>query len=106
MPPQNLVNVMDLSALLQIAQIVAYLLGAAFFVMMLRADIRVLRHDMASLTFRQDALSEAFSQLTNILTKVAVQDTRIASIEEDIRELRHGRGFIKGDHGVDGEYAR
>lgn len=63
--------------------------------MMLKADIRILRHDMANLTVRQDALNEAFQQLTGILTQVAVQDTRIKAIEDDIRELRHGKGYIK-----------
>ena len=25
------------------------------------------------------------------------------SVEQDVRELRHGRGFIHGDRGIDGE---
>lgn len=94
MQPQTQVTVMDLSSLLQIAQIIAYLLGAAFFVMMLRADIRVLRHDMATMKLRQDALNEQMTMMTSVLTKVAVQDNRISAIEEDIRGLRHGDGYI------------
>ena len=85
---------MDLSTALSIAQIVAYLVGAAFFIIMLRADIRILRHDMASLKLRQDAVNETLSQLTTVLTKVAVQDTRITAVEEDMRELRHGDGYV------------
>jgi hypothetical protein len=26
------------------------------------------------------------------------------SVEQDVRELRHGRGFIRGERGIDGEY--
>ena len=85
---------LETSTTLQIIQIAAYLLGVAFFVIMLRADIRILRHDMATLQVRQDALNEAFAGLTSVLTQVAVQDTRIKSIEDDIRELRHGKGYI------------
>lgn len=85
---------MDITIILQISQVVAYLVGAAIFILMMRADIRVLRHDMASMRVRQDALNEAFSQLTTILTTVAVQDTRINRIETDINELRHGNGYI------------
>jgi hypothetical protein len=85
---------MDLSAALQIAQVAAYVVGAAIFVLMLRADIRVLRHDMASMKLRQDALNEAFTSLTTILTQVAVQDNRINRIESDVSELRHGDGYI------------
>lgn len=86
---------MDLNSLLQIAQIIAYILGAAFFVMMLRADIRILRHDMANMKVRQDALNEAFTQLTSVLTQVAVQDARINAIERSVEELRHGDGLIE-----------
>ena len=85
---------MDLNTTLPVGQIAAYLLGAAVFVIMLKADIRILRHDMATMKVRQDALNEAFSQLTNVLTQVAVQDMRIKSIEDDIKELRHGDGWI------------
>lgn len=88
---------MNLSTILQIAQIAAYILGAAIFVAMLKADIRILRHDMRNLSVRQDALAEGFKSLTDILTKVAVQDQRIKAIEDDVRELRHGRGYILSD---------
>ncbi len=49
--------------------------------------------------------------MAGILTKMAVAetrldnaDTRIARIEADIRDLRKGVGWVKGHHGVDGEY--
>lgn len=80
--------------MLQIMQIVAYLLGVAFFVIMLKADIRIIRHDLSNLKIRQDALNEAFQQLTTVLSQVAVQSQRLTAIEEDIRELRHGNGYI------------
>ena len=83
-----------LPEVLQIVQIAAYLIGAAIFVAMLKADIRVLRHDVRNLSLRQDALNEAFKQLTEILTTVATQDIRIKAIEDDIRELKHGRGYV------------
>ena len=84
----------DVSVLLQIGQLVAYLVVAAIFIAMLKADIKILRHDMKNLSVRQDALNEGFTQLTQILTKMAVQEMRINGIEDDIRELRHGQGFI------------
>jgi hypothetical protein len=83
-----------LPEIIQVVQLAAYLIGAAIFVAMLKADIRILRHDVRNLSIRQDALNDAFSQLTNVLTQVAVQDARIKAIEDDVRELRHGDGFI------------
>lgn len=88
---------MDLSSALQVVQIVAYLFGAAIFVIMLKADIRVLRHDMNNLTVRQEAMNTSFLQLTEVLRQVAVQDQRIKSIEDDIKELRHGKGYVRDD---------
>ncbi len=88
---------MDLNSILQVGQILAYLVGIAIFIIMLKADIRILRHDMAAITLRQNILNEAFSQLTSILTTIARQDERIKATEDDIRDLRHGRGLIITD---------
>lgn len=92
---------LDTGTTLQIVQVIMYLVGVVYFVAMIKADIRVVRHDMAALKSRQDILNDAFMQLTTILTKVAVQDQRIAGIEEDIREIKHGKGFVTA---LAGEY--
>lgn len=77
-----------------IIQIVAFLgAGLAMFFAM-RADIRVIRHDLGNLKQRQNDLNEAFTQLGKILTQVAVQDQRIVAIEKTVDELRHGQGFV------------
>jgi hypothetical protein len=34
------------------------------------------------------------SKVGDILIKMAVQNTRLERLEEDVRELRHGQGFI------------
>lgn len=88
---------MDLSTTLQVAQLGAYLVIGTVFVVMIKSDIRVVRHDMKNLHTRQDALNLGFTQLTTILTQVAVQDQRIKAIEDDIRELRHGKGYVRDD---------
>lgn len=77
--------------LLQIMVIVG---GGLWVFFALRADVRVVKHDMANMKQRQDDLNEAFTQLGKILTQVAVQDQRIIAIERTVEELRHGQGFI------------
>ena len=49
--------------------------------------------------------------LNNVLIKIAEMrgehkglDSRVSGVERDIRELRHGRGFIQGSRGIDREY--
>lgn len=61
----------------------------------LRNDIRSLRTDIDQIKDNQKSLAEAFAQLGSILTKVAVQDTRIQMIEKKLDELSHGQGFVK-----------
>lgn len=82
-------------------QIVVIIGGGMWIFMSLRADVRVVRHDMNNLKERQAVLNEAFTQLSSILQKVAVQDERIGQqgsridrLESTVDELRHGQGFI------------
>lgn len=66
----------------------------AFF-LALRNDINSLKGDINHIKENQKSLQEAFTQLGNILTKVAVQDTRLSMIEKKLDELSHGQGFVK-----------
>lgn len=35
--------------------------------------------------------------LGNVLTTIAVQDNRIDRVESDVRDMKHGRGFVQED---------
>lgn len=61
----------------------------------IKYDIASLRTDIAHIKETQKSLAEAFTQLGNILTKVAVQDARLQMMEKKLDELSHGQGFIK-----------
>lgn len=78
-----------------IIKIVLITFGAFGFFYALRNDINSLKHDISSIRDSQRALNEAFTQLGSILTKVAVQDTRLNMLEKKIDELSHGLGFVK-----------
>lgn len=69
--------------------------AALAFFLALRNDINSLKGDINHIKDNQKSLQEAFTQLGNILTKVAVQDTRLAMIEKKMDELSHGQGFVK-----------
>ena len=75
-------------------QIVAMVAGGLAVFLTMRGDIRVLWHDVRRLEQGQEALSEAFRQLGQILTQVAVQDSRLQMLEKNIDELRHGAGYV------------
>ena len=65
------------------------------FLYAMRGDLNLVKRDIRYLQDSQKALTEAFTQLSKILTAVAVQDTRIMAMEKRIEELAHGRGFVK-----------
>ncbi len=43
-------------------------------------------------------------KVNDILVRMNAADVRIERAEMDIRELRHGKGFVQGDRGVDHEW--
>lgn len=62
---------------------------------------------------RVDRLSESVKDiredmkaLNRTFTEFAVLNSRLTNVEDDIRELRHGRGFIRGAMGIEGEWPR
>lgn len=73
---------------------------------------------LTSLEMNVTVLQQEIRKLSDILVKMAdfrgdlkvtdqrltAADQRMAAIENDIRELRHGDGFIRGTRGIDREY--
>lgn len=60
----------------------------------IRSQISSIRNDIDHIKENQRDLSESFKQLGSILTKVAVQDTRLNMIEKKLDELSHGLGYV------------
>jgi hypothetical protein len=81
----------SLGNLLQIGSFLAVGIGAFYAV---RSDLRVLRHDVKALGDRQDGMQAALTNISTVLTTVAVQDVRLAMVEKTIDELRHGQGYV------------
>lgn len=90
----------NVSIIVQIAQLIGFVVSAVVFIVMIKADIKVLRVQMEGITNNIKILNSSFDKLGAILTNIAVQDQRISGLEEDFRELKHGRGFVD----VHGEY--
>jgi len=41
-------------------------------------------------------------ELSSVVSKMALTDLRLSNVEQDIRELKHGRGFVR--EAIEGEY--
>ena len=94
-----------LTNVLLVSQLVAYVVGFTAYVVWVKADTKIARteaasnftiikNDMTIMKLRADSQSETLKQLTAILGTVSVQDTRLAHIEEDIRDMKRGEGYI------------
>jgi hypothetical protein len=70
-----------------IVEVIAIMSGGLLFLYGMKGRLDVMSIEISS-------LKSEIAKLSDILTKVAVQDQRILSIEADIKELRHGVGFI------------
>ena len=92
---------MELTTIFQLFQLGGMLVLATLFIVMIKADVRILKVQMNGIADNLKILNTAFTKLSEVLSQTAVQDNRISRAEEDIRELRHGRGFVQD---VTGEY--
>ena len=78
-----------------IALVLTMMGGAAAMFFGVKADVRVVKHDLHMLNDKVSIMGEAWIKMGDVLTKVAVQDERLNRVEEDMRELRHGDGFVR-----------
>lgn len=83
-----------LGNVIEIASIVG---GGLLVLVKLNNTVAVLKNDVAGMKLEIQKMAE-------VLTNQAVINTRMAAVEQDIRELRHGDGFVQGRRGIDREY--
>lgn len=75
-------------------QVVAYLIIAVIFVAAIRSDVKILRIQMDAIKENLKLLNDSMTKVGDCLRMIAVQDTRLTHIEDDIRDMKHGRGFV------------
>lgn len=63
-----------------------------------------LNNTVVGLKVDVSGMQTEIKKLADVITRMAVTDVRLTNLENDIRELRHGRGFIQGSRGIDHEY--
>lgn len=81
-----------------ILQIVVILGGGISALVIMRNTVINLKDDMTD-------MKAELKKLGDVLVTLAVTTKRLDNIEEDIRDIKHGRGFIRGRDGIDGEYS-
>jgi putative Mn2+ efflux pump MntP len=79
---------------------IASIIGGGLLVLVsLKNTVSNLKNDMTD-------MKEEIKKVGQVLVTLAVTTTRLDNAEQDIRELKHGRGFItpRSDGGINGEY--
>ncbi len=87
-----------------IIEIGAIVGGGLLVLLTLKADVNTLKSDLASMQVEIKKLGDILVNLADIRGEIKVLDSRITATEQDVRELRHGDGFIKGSRGIDREF--
>lgn len=86
------------------------LAGGIYALAMLKTTVVALKGEVAeSKRETKDSISEIQSEIKKIgevLINQADQNRRLIHLEDDVRELRHGRGFVQGERGIDREYGQ
>lgn len=87
-PTITLGNIIEISSILG---------GGLLVLIKLNNSVTVLKTDVAM-------MQREIVKIGDVLTKLAVTETRLSNIEQDVRELRHGDGFVNSPRGIDREY--
>ena len=69
--------------------------GGLLTLVTMRNTVNNLKEDMTD-------MKTEIKKVGEVLVKMAVTQTRLDNVEQDIRDMKHGRGFIQG--AVNGEY--
>lgn len=80
-----------------ILQIAVLLGGGLYALVLMRGTVSNLKEDMTD-------MKTEIKKLGEVLVTLAVATKRLDNIEEDLRDMKHGRGFVRGRSGVEGEY--
>lgn len=66
--------------------------------------LATIKSNVNSIKIEVNEMQTEIKKIGDVLINQADQNRRIIHLEEDVRELRHGRGFVQGPRGVDREY--
>lgn len=90
-----------LGNLIEIASIIG---GGLLVLIRLNNNVVKLTSDVGSMQTEIKKLGEILIAQANLRGELQGITTRLGTAESDIRDLRHGDGFIRGARGIDREF--
>jgi hypothetical protein len=83
-------------------------IGGIIAIVQVKNSVSSLKNEIAiELDFMKNDFTDMKAEIkrfSDVLIKMAVTDQRLLGVEQDIRELKHGKGFVQRD--LTGEYPR
>lgn len=91
-----------------IIEIATIAVGGIIAIVQVKNSVSTLRKELSlELDFMKTDFTDMKTEIKkvgDVLIKMAVTDQRLLGVEQDVRELKHGRGFIRGPQGIETEY--
>lgn len=87
-----------------IVEIASILSGGLMVLIKLNNNVVSLKTDVGGMQVEIKKLGDILVAQANLRGELQGITTRLGTAESDIRDLRHGDGFIRGPRGLDKEY--
>jgi len=88
-----------------IIQVLAIAGGGMLVLVSMRNTVSVLQRDVASIQVEIKKMGDILTKMAVAETRLDDTDMRLTNVERDLRDLRHGQGFVRGPAGIDREYS-
>lgn len=78
--------------------------GGMIAVLAVRGSVNDLGKDLVRMEADFTDMKTEIKKVGDVLIRMAITDTRLTNVEQDVREMKHGQGFIQ--RAISGEYPR
>ncbi len=87
-----------------IIEIVSIIAGGITVFVTLKNTVANIKNEVTGMQVEIKKLGEILIAQADMRGDMRVLENRVTATEQDIRELRHGKGFVQGPRGIDREY--
>lgn len=87
-----------------IIEIGSIIVGGLYALGTIKSNVGMLKTEVGEMQTEIKKLSEIVTRQATAETRLDAMDTRISGLDKDIRELRHGDGFVRGSRGIEREF--
>lgn len=87
-----------------IIEIVSIIAGGITVFVTLRNTVANIKTEVTGMQVEIKKLGDILVAQADMRGDMRVLENRVTATEQDIRELRHGKGFVQGPRGIEREY--